>query len=324
MSELTSQQRRDLTTAESAARYLGDAFMEIFDSPETLEIYVNPDGRVWADRIGEGSVKTDLVLQPERTTQFLNVVAAYLGETLTHVHPAFGGAMPRTRFHGSRIQGYIPPRSRIGPGFNLRKHATRVFPLESYVERGALSWTMFDLLIQAIDNRMNILVAGGTSSGKTTFLNAIMAKAVERFPSHRFILIEDTPELQCTAEDQVPLTTLVGESMGVVVRETMRLKPVRPWCGEFRDSAAYHCCDLWSTGHPGGGATTHANDALGALERVNRLALDGKEGSYKWLVADAIQVVAIIQKTPVGGKVSDLAFVNGLNGDRFLLEHAAA
>jgi type IV secretion system protein VirB11 len=304
--------KQDESVSIQAARMLGDAFMELFDDPAVTELYVNPGGRLWVSRLGQGRCETPHVLQPVSIESFLNLMATHLGETLGRQQPRLQGEMPVTRFRKARLQGYLPPRA-PAPGFNIRKHATAVFPLESYVDRGALSIDQYDLLVQAVDERANILVAGGTASGKTTFLNALILKMSERSPRDRFIIIEDTGELQCMAPDVAFLRPLPGESMGSVVKEVLRLSPDRLFCGEFRDEAAYHCCDLWSTGHPGGAATTHAETVDGALNRMNRLALGGKDGSYADLVADAVDVVVILQKAKVGGKVVDFAFVDGLD-----------
>lgn len=316
--------RQDEAASVQAARMLGDGFMAHFDDPTVMEIYVNPDCRVRVDRSGSGRAPTSVVLQPSAVEQFLAYMAAHTGETLTPDKPTLSGPMPEARFARARLQGYIPPRA-AGPGFNLRKHSTQVYPLESYVERGALSVDRYHLLIEAVEQQSNILIAGGTKSGKTTFLKAIIRAMSERFPHERFMFIEDTPELVCTGDDHVFLRTLPGESMAAPVKEVLRLAPDRVFCGEFRDVAAYHVADLWSTGHPGGAATTHADDVDGALERMNRLALDGRQGCYKYLISQAVNVVAVIGRTPVGGRVTDLAMVNGLDSSgRFILERPVA
>lgn len=254
-----------------------------------------------------------MVLDEVAVLKFLGAVAAYRKETLTPEKPSLQGAMPEARFHGARIQGYIPPRA-PGPGFNLRKHAAEVYPLESYLERGALTFAGFDLLLESIDARRNILVAGGTATGKTTFLNALIAAVTERWPAHRLLIVEDTPEIRCSAPDAVLYRTLPGEPMGPVInREAMRLSPDRIVCGEFRDRAAYYCADLWTTGHDGGAASMHANSVEGALERMDLLMLDGRKGSYAKLIARAVGVVVLLAKGERGGRVADLALLDGLD-----------
>lgn len=294
-------------------RILGEEFMAIWDASDVRELYVNSDGQVWANRSGSGRQRVGLVLNAVAVLKFLGAVAAYRRETLTPEKPSLQAALPAARFHGARLQGYIPPRA-PGPGFNLRKHAAEVPPLESYLGRGAITFQSFDLLLESIDRRRNILVAGGTASGKTTFLCSLIAAMAERWPTHRLLIVEDTPEIQCAAPDFVLYRTLPGESMGPVInREAMRLTPDRIICGEFRDRAAYYCADLWITGHNGGAASMHADSALGALERMDLLMLDGRKGSYAKLIVRAVDLVVVLERGKVAGQVADLALVDGLD-----------
>lgn len=307
--------RQDLDNSASvrAQRILGEPVMAVWDDPDVRELYVNSDGRVWADRAGTGRVATGLVLEEMAVLRFLAGIAAYRKETLTAETPALQGAMPDERFHGARIQGYIPPRA-PGPGFNLRKHNPEVCPLESYLERGALGFAEYDLLLDSVDARRNVLVAGATRSGKTTFLGGLIAAISQRWPADRLLVVEDTPEIRCTSADAVLYRTLPGEPMGpVIAREAMRLSPDRIVCGEFRDRAAYYCADLWTSGHTGGAASMHAGSVEGALMRMNLLMLDGRRGSYAALVAAAVDVVVVLARGDHGGRVVDLALLDGLD-----------
>ena len=299
--------------------------MTLWDDPAVRELYVNSDGQVWANRSGVGRQRTGLVLDEIAVLTFLGAVAAYRRETLTPERPSLQAAMPEARFGGARLQGYIPPRA-PGPGFNLRKHAAEVPPLKSYLDRKAIPFAWFDLLLESIDRRRNILVAGGTLSGKTTLLGALIQTIAERWPAHRLLIVEDTPEIQCTAADVVLYRTLPGERMGPVInREAMRLTPDRIICGEFRDRAAYYCADLWTTGHDGGAASMHAGTALGALERMELLMLDGRKGSYAGLIARAVDLVVVMERGKVGGQVADLALVDGLDArGRFRIRRPGA
>nr|WP_276510268.1 ATPase, T2SS/T4P/T4SS family [Longimicrobium terrae] len=299
--------------------------MALWDDPGVRELYVNADGRVWMDRGGAGRQATGLILGEVAVLKFLGVIAAFRKETLTSERPSLQGAMPDVRFHGARLQGYIPPRA-PGPGFNLRKHAGEVFPLESYLERGAISFADYDLLLESIDLRRNVLIAGGTATGKTTFLVALIDAITRRWPAERLLIVEDTPEIRCSAPDVVLYRTRPGEAMGPVInREAMRLSPDRIVCGEFRDRAAYYAADLWTTGHDGGAATMHAGTAEGALERMELLMLDGRRGSYAKLIARAVDAVVVLKRGEVGGRVADLALMDGLDSrGRFRLTRPRA
>lgn len=287
--------------------------MTLWDDPAVRELYVNADGHVWMNRSGVGRQRAGLVLEEVAVLKFLGTVAAYRRETLTPEKPSLQAAMPEARFGGARLQGYIPPRA-PGPGFTLRKHLAEVPPLESYLNRGAMTFEWFDLLLESIDQRRNILVAGPMFTGKTTFLCSLIGTIAERWPAHRLLIVEDTPEIQCSAPDSVLYRTLPGERMGPVInREAMRLTPDRIICGEFRDRAAYYCAGLWTTGHNGGAASMHADSVEGALERMDELMLDGRKGSYGRLIVRAVGLVVVLEKGKVGGQVADLALVDGLD-----------
>jgi Flp pilus assembly CpaF family ATPase len=306
-------------------RILGEGFMALWDEPAVREIYVNSDGRVRVNRSGVGRQRTDVMLDEVAIVKFLGAVAAFRKETLTPEKPSLKAAMPSARFEGARLQGYIPPRA-PGPGFTLRKHLAEVLPLTSYLDRGALSFAGFDLLLESVDQRRNILIAGATFSGKTTFLCALLAAVADRWPSHKLLIVEDTPEIRCTADDVEYYWTLPGEAMGPVInREAMRLTPDRIVCGEFRDRAAYYCADLWISGHPGGLASMHAETVEGALERMDMLMLDGRKGSYARLIARAVDLVVVLERGRVGGHVADLAVVDGLDSQgRFRIRRPRA
>lgn len=310
--------KEDRDASVQAQRQLGQEIMELWADESVRELYVNWDGRVRVDRAGAGRQRTHLMIDEARVHGFLAVMAAFSGETLNRDHPSLSCAMPMEAFHGARLQGYIQPRS-PAPGFNIRKHASVVYPLESYLDRKVLSFAQYDLLLECVDQRHNILVAGSTASGKTTFLNALIRAMAERCPGHRFLLVEDTAELQCKADDVVLIRTKPGEKMGPVInKEAMRLSPDRIVCGEFRDIAAFYAADLWTSGHDGGAASMHAKTVEGALRRMNRLMLNGRRGSFAELIAEAVQVVVVLERAITGPRVVDVAQVVGLGSrDRF-------
>jgi Flp pilus assembly CpaF family ATPase len=307
------QVHADEAVSLRAQRILGEEVMRFWDEPAVRELYVNSDGRVWVKRNLEGRQQTGLRLEEVALRKFLGAVAAFRKETLTPEKPSLQAAMPALRFDGARLQGYIPPRA-PGPGFTMRKHLAEVPALTSYVDRDALSFEWYDLLLESIDLRRNILIVGPTSSGKTTFLCSLLAEIGQRWPSHRLLIIEDTPEIQCTAPDYELYRTLPGEQMGAVInREVMRMTPERIVCGEFRDRAAYYAADLWTTGHNGGLASMHADSVEGGLERMDELMLDGRKGSYARLIARAVDVVVVLKAGPLGGHAADIALVDGLD-----------
>ena len=177
--------------------------------------------------------------------------------------PIVSAELPET---GERFEGLLPPVVRA-PVFAIRKRAAGVIRLERYVADGILTQQHVDYLRQAVKDRLNIVIAGGTSTGKTTLANALLQEMAST--GDRVILLEDTVELQCVAEDHVPLRTKPGVvSMSELVRSTLRLRPDRIVVGEVRGREALDLLKAWGTGHPGGIATIHAGSALGALSRL--------------------------------------------------------
>lgn len=309
----TKRIQADEAVSLRVQRILGDQVLGHWDDPSVRELYVNSDGHVWVLRSVAGRQPTGLILDEVSIQKFLGVIAAYRGEILNPEKPVLRAAMPEPRFLGARLQGYVPPRA-PGPGFTLRKHLEEVPPLARYLERGALSFEQFDFLLEAVDRRLNILIAGATASGKTTFLCSLLSEIVRRWPSHRLLIVEDTPEIRCDAEDVERYWPLPGAEIDQALnRELMRLTPDRVIWSEYADERARYCADVWVSGHEGGLATMHAGSVEGALDRTNELMLNGRVGSYMSLVARAVNVVVVLERGPVGGRVKDLALVDGLD-----------
>src|SRR5579864_7424165 len=259
--------------AEAMRRYLGAGIVAALRDEDVTEIYVNAGGgAVWLDRRSVGRVRSGAVLGEGQIRSFLNAVAHAQRVELTRDRPQLQAELPDDElFRQARLQGLVPPLAEA-PVFVLRKPATRVWSLDEYVRQGILRSEERAALARAVDGRENVLVAGGTRSGKTTFVNAVLHEIAARCPRDRVVVLEDTRELQCAAEDRLALRTTDEVDLAGLVRLTLRSSPDRIVIGEVRDKAAMQLLDAWSTGHPGGVATVHATDAVGALERLDRLA----------------------------------------------------
>ena len=232
-----------------------------------VEVMVNPDGKIWVDRIGEGRAFTGERLAAADADRILRLLADHVGEVVTKDRPRISATLPET---GERFQGAFMPIV-SSPAFAIRKRPEVVFTLDDYVERGILDPAMAAVLREAATSRQNLLIAGGTGSGKTTLANAILAEPA--FSADRVVLIEDTAELQCAAADKVEMLTKRTDppvTMTDLVRDTLRLRPDRIIIGEVRDGSALDLLKAWNTGHPGGLATIHANSAKEALTRLGR------------------------------------------------------
>jgi type IV secretion system protein TrbB len=300
--------------SETMRRYLGGGIVAALADEDVTEIYVNAgDGGVWLDRRSVGRVRSAVVLGEGQIRSFLNAVAHAHRVELTRENPQLQAELPDDElFRQARLQGLIPPLAEA-PVFVLRKPATRVFSLDEYVRQGILTPAHRAALAGAVEARANVLIAGGTRSGKTTFVNAVLLEITTLCPRDRVVVLEDTRELQCAARDRLALRTTDEVDLAGLVRLTLRSSPDRIVIGEVRDKAAMQLLDAWSTGHPGGVATVHATDAVGALERLDRLAQRNGVPSQAHLVAEAVDLVVVIAGGSQPRRVREMVRVRGLD-----------
>ena len=303
------RRRRMLITA------LGDEIGAAMRDPQVIEIMVNPDGALRLDRLGEGRVDTDVRLEPSQIERIIRLVASHARAEVHADHPIISAELPPhvEGRAGERFEGVLPPVAQA-PCFSIRKPATRLHSLDDYVADGLMSQTQADSLRAAVTQRFSILIAGGTSSGKTTLANALLGEMA--WVDSRVILIEDTRELQCPLPDTVALRTrLPHVSMTELVRSTMRLRPDRIVVGEVRGPEALDMLKAWNTGHPGGIATVHANSALAALYRIEQLCQEAVVTVPRQLIAEAIDIIVFIAGRGTGRRIATIARVAGLDPD---------
>ena len=277
------------------------------DDNKVIEIMLNPDGKVWTDKIGVG-MEFLCYMSPVQSLQMLGTVAHMLGTVINYHNPKVEGELPGD---GSRVEGVIPPIV-PNPSFNIRKKASAVFSLEEYVKSGRATNQDIHILCEAITARKNILVVGGTGTGKTTFVNAIINEMKILTPQHRLLILEDTLELQCSMDNFVSMRTTSDMSMQDLLKVTMRQRPDRIIIGEVRGKEALDMLKAWNTGHPGGVCTVHANDARAGLLRIEQLISEVSQSPMRELIAEAIDVVAFLIRDPhIGPKLSELVAVDG-------------
>lgn len=178
---------------EALRHALGADVLAALTDPQVVEILANPDGRLVLDRVGSGRADTGRRLEPEARERVVRLIADYVGDPVTRENPRLAGVLPVT---GERFQGFLPPVT-AGPAFSIRKRPTVIWTLEDYVRDGVMTEAQAELLRGAVRERRNLLISGGTGSGKTTLANALLAEPA--FANDRVFLIEDTPELQCSA-----------------------------------------------------------------------------------------------------------------------------
>lgn len=288
---------------------MGPTIAAALADPRTQEIMVNPDGALRLDRLGEGRIDTGTRLEATEAERIIRLVASHVRAEVHAGAPIVSAELPS----GERFEGLLPPVA-PAPCFSIRKPAARLYTLLDYVADGIMAPVQADILRRAVADRRNILVAGGTSSGKTILANALLAEMATL--DERVIIIEDTRELQCAAPDMVALRTKPGVvSMTDLVRSTLRLRPDRIIVGEVRGAEALDMLKAWNTGHPGGIATVHANSAHAALYRLEQLVAEGVVTVPRRLIAEAIDMVVFIRGRGTGRRIESVAEVAGLDSD---------
>lgn len=289
---------------------------DALDDPLVKEIMVNPDGKIWVDKMGEGRIYTGKTMPRADADSTIRLLADHAGLVVTKDSPLVAATLPIT---GERFQGMFPPIV-ANPSFTIRKPAIFIFGLDSYVERGALTARQAEKLRQAITDKLNILIIGGTGSGKTTFANALLAEPA--FKDDRLVIIEDNPELQCDAPDKVSMLARMIEPM-ILTRDliftSLRLRPDRIIVGEVRDGAALEMIKVMNTGHPGSICTLHANSTHDALYRLEDLIGEVSERIPFRAIGSAIDLIIDIQRTPYGGRINEIVrCLNWENGQYHL------
>jgi len=290
---------------------MGPTIAEALADADVVEVMANPDGSVWIDRLGEGRSNTNVRIHPSEVERIIRLVAGHIRAEAHENNPIISAELPS----GERFEGVLPPVS-TQPCFAIRKPAVKIYTLSDYVRDGIMVPIQADALRKSVKKRRNIVVAGGTSSGKTTLANALLAEIADR--DERVVLIEDTRELQCAAKDCVALRTRPGVvSLADLVRSTLRLRPDRIIVGEVRGGEALDMLKAWNTGHPGGIATVHANSALSALYRIEQLVQENVAVVPRRLIANAINLIVFISGRGSSRRIETIAEVTGLdaNGD---------
>ena len=288
---------------------LGPAIGGWLDDARVGEVMLNPDGRLWIDRLAGGLEDTGERLSAADGERIIRLVAHHVGAEVHPGSPRVSAELPGT---GERFEGLLPPVV-AGPTFAIRRPAVAVFTLGDYVAAGIMSERQAEVLREGVVRRANILVAGGTSTGKTTLVNALLAEVART--NDRVVMIEDTRELQCAAPNLVALRTKDGAaSLTDLVRSALRLRPDRIPIGEVRGGEALDLIKAWGTGHPGGVGTLHAGSAIGALRRLEQLVQEAVITVPRALIAETIDVIAVLSGRGSARRLAELARVEGLDG----------
>ena len=264
--------------------------------PDVTDIYVNRPGELWIETVGGAIERQEAPALDEATLERLaRQIAAVSHQGISRAHPLLSATLP----DGARVQIVAPPATRGPMALAIRKHVAADLALADYAAAGAFAQTrarqgldetdadralaaqlaagdIAGMLASAVRARKNILVSGGTSTGKTTFLNALIREIP---PDERLILIEDTPELQVQQANVVGLLAARGAlgeadvTANDLVAASLRMRPDRIILGELRGEEAFAFLRAVNTGHPGSMTTVHADSAERAVEQIVLLAL---------------------------------------------------
>lgn len=311
-----------MTTARSHPRLvrklqdaLGEEICSALEDASVVEIMLNPDGKLFVERLGQG-IDSLGGLHAGAAEIIIGSVAHALQTQVNDDEPIISGELP---IGGHRFEGLLPPVV-SAPSFTIRKRASRLIALNDYVRTAIMTVDQVDMIRKAIDARLNIVVSGGTGSGKTTLVNAVIAEMVQRAPEHRLVILEDTAEIQCAAENAVSLHTTDTVDMARLLKSTMRLRPDRIIVGEVRDGAALTLLKAWNTGHPGGITTIHANSANSALRRLEQLTAEVSQQPMREVIGEAVDLIISIERTPKGRRVREVIHVESFSGGQYQIE----
>ena len=285
---------------------------ELLDDPTVTDIMLNPDEKIWVKRLGQASVFVGKMAAAQ-TMDIIRTVAATMDLVMTRNKPILECEFP---LDGSRFLAVIPPVT-TGPQFTIRKKAIMVFTLADYVEQGIMTPNQRLAIENAVRDRKNIMIFGSTGSGKTTLVNAVIRFIAEASPDHRLLILEDTRELQCVAENYVSLKCTEDVDMEELGRITLRENPDRILVGEVRGRAAHALLKFWNTGHPGGAGTAHANSAEDGLTRMEQMVQEAIQIPMPELIASAVDLIVFIEEDPEGRRVKEIIHVDGHDGQKY-------
>ncbi|MDR1459764.1 MAG: Flp pilus assembly complex ATPase component TadA, partial [Bacteroidales bacterium] len=291
----TQTKEQQIRLYQKLRRELGVFIVKSLADIDVIEIMVNSSGHIWLDRKKHekrndtedkkeanyeeekiGLYDTGFTMEPNDLMVALGTIAMMNDKEINEEHPILEAVLP---LDGSRVEGLVPPVTPLGPSMTIRKHASDVFSLEQYVKEGRIPQEEADYLISCMKNLKNIVIAGGTSSGKTTFTNAMIKKMLEIVPQDRLIILEDTFEIKCETDNKERLVTTEKIPMESLVRASLRMRPDRIIVGEVRGRESLDLLKSWNTGHPGGIATIHANSANASLTRFENLNMEAANNS---------------------------------------------
>ena len=278
------------------------------------DIAIGINGELIVEGLGMEKTFTGIFFDDQTTTRIIYATAAVLGVAVDPDNPIVEGVLPNWKI---RVEGILPPRAARNPMYFIRRPPSKIFSLESYLESGRITKERYDLLIEHIRKRSNIVIGGETGSGKTTLLNATIDKMREFTPDDRFYIVEDAGEIQCRARDFVPIWA-AGKDCLKAVATALRCNVSRIIFGELRyGDVTNEVLKAWNSGHTGGITTVHANCALTMLSRIRDLLREVIPGELPD-VAQSVQLLVHMKPTRNGPVVSEVVETRQMGSSSFM------
>lgn len=301
---------------QAIERAFGPELLAVLHDPRTIELILNPDGSLWVEYLGEPMRRIGS-MAAAKAQSILENVAGFHRKEVKRTSPLLECELP---IDGNRFAAQLPPIV-PAPSFQIRKKAIKVFTLRDYVAQGVMTEAQHACIVSAVRMRRNVIVSGGTGSGKTTLANAIIGCITDVFPNDRLIIIEDTGEIQCRAANYAQWHSTTDVTMRDLIKHALRARPDRIIVGETRGPDAMDLLSSWNTGHEGGLATVHANNPRAALSRLQLLVSMHPESPKPMepLIAEAVHLIVHIARQPDGTRrIQGVLEVDGFRDGAFL------
>jgi pilus assembly protein CpaF len=287
--------------------------------PDISEIMVNGPERIFIEKAGHLQAVPEVKLTHESLIVAVKNIARRLGDDISDSKPILDSRLP----DGSRVAAVIPPCSIHGVALTIRKFSSHRFKMENLVEVGTVTAKLAEQIQEFVLQRKNILICGGTSSGKTTLANAL----TDFIPNdERIVLIEDTAEIQIQKDNVVRFEARRQQSglPAVTIRDllkaTLRHRPDRIILGEIRGGEAFDLLQLLNTGHSGTISTVHANSAAQGISRFTTCVLQsGIEMPYRAIkanIAESLNIIVQLVRRPGLRMVSEVIAIAGFDAER--------
>lgn len=293
----------------------GPEMIKLLEDNAITDIMKNGDGRIWVKKLGcKEHIDTGICLAPNAALQIVETIASLTNTVCNTEKTRVSAELPG---NGHRFEGIIPPVTETAT-FAIRKKTLLRLTLDDYYQKKALTLTQKNRLIKGVWDYENILVAGGTGSGKTTFTNGVLSEMAKT--TDRILTIQDTIELQCPCENKVEMRTGDYTSIDDCIKSALRYYPKRIVIGEIRGAEAYSMLDAWGTGHPGGLCTIHSNSARHTLERLERLVRIVSQHSQRETIAETIGLIVYMEEAASGHRVREMVEVKGLKNNDYVFQ----